>query len=83
MFETVNQHKNWIIIKDNEGNLDKIIDIAQIRSINKILSPRYEGDGIDMKLVNKETTQIEFLNGDSIYVDIPITIFVESLGIEV
>lgn len=82
MFETMNVCKNWLAIRNKEGNVERVIDIAQIRTLKKYECEVYEGEGLKAKSIKKEKTIIEYLNGDEIILDLPISSFLKPLGLD-
>lgn len=79
-YRVVNGQKTWLTYK--EGNqVVYIIDVAQIRTFKRYECEVCEGRGFRAKHIKKEKTIIEYLNGDEIILDLPISVFIEPLGI--
>lgn len=73
--------KNWIGFKDGDGNIVRTIDVRQIRCISKYMSTECVGRGLRAKTIEVEKSEIQFLNGDKIIVDAPISKILEELDL--
>lgn len=79
-YRVVNGQKTWLTYKE-ENQVECIIDVAQIRTIKRYECKVCEGRGLRAKYIKKEKTIIEYLNGDEIILNSPISNFLEPLGI--
>lgn len=77
----VNSVRTWLTYKE-ENQVVYIIDVAQIRTFKRYECEVCEGKGLRAKPIKKEKTIIEYLNGDEIVLDLPISSFLKPLGLD-
>lgn len=80
-YKVINGQKTWLTYKEKD-QVVYIIDVAQIRTFKRYECEVCEGRGLRVKRIKKEKTIIEYLNGDEIILDLPISSFLKPLGLD-
>lgn len=80
-YKVINGQKTWLTYKEKD-QVVYIIDVAQIRTFKRYECEVCEGRGFRVKRIKKEKTIIEYLNGDEIILDLPISSFLKPLGLD-
>jgi len=76
----------WFVINDNDGNIEKLINVSLVRSLEKDFEKVFKGEkedgSLDIEQTDHELTKLTFVDGSIDYIDLPISDIVKTLGLD-